>query len=163
MKPLRAAAAAILLAIPVAVQTAAADLYIYPTQGQSTDQQGKDRYECQTWAKQQTGFDPAAGVVATAPPPSQQPTASVGRGAVAGAAGGALIGGIADDKWGKGAAIGALAGGIFGGARRSNQEAAQAQAEADWRRQQQAQYDAQLEAYNRAYGACLEGRGYTVR
>jgi hypothetical protein len=36
---------------------------IYPKNGQTTDQQAADRYECHSWAKGQTGFDPtqAAG------------------------------------------------------------------------------------------------------
>jgi len=33
-------------------------LYIYPKNGQSEAQQAQDRYECHTWAKGQTGFDP---------------------------------------------------------------------------------------------------------
>jgi hypothetical protein len=34
------------------------DLMIYPKNGQSKDQQAADQYECHTWAKGQTGFDP---------------------------------------------------------------------------------------------------------
>ena len=34
------------------------DLIIYPKNGQTTDQQAADRYECHSWAKGQTGFDP---------------------------------------------------------------------------------------------------------
>ncbi len=34
------------------------DLIIYPKNGQTADQQAADRYECHTWAKGQTGFDP---------------------------------------------------------------------------------------------------------
>jgi len=34
------------------------DLIIYPKNGQSTDQQAADRYECHNWAKSQTQFDP---------------------------------------------------------------------------------------------------------
>jgi hypothetical protein len=34
------------------------DLIIYPKNGQTKDQQAADRYECHTWAKGQTGFDP---------------------------------------------------------------------------------------------------------
>ncbi len=51
---------------PVAEGTVAAssavpasnDLYIYPKNSQSEQQQATDRYECHVWAKQQTGFDP---------------------------------------------------------------------------------------------------------
>jgi len=33
-------------------------IYIYPKNGQNEAQQAQDRYECHTWAKGQTGFDP---------------------------------------------------------------------------------------------------------
>ncbi len=35
-------------------------LFIYPRNGQSADQQSKDKYECHAWATNQTGFDPTA-------------------------------------------------------------------------------------------------------
>ena len=34
------------------------DIFIYPQQGQSPEQQANDRYECHKWAVSQTGFDP---------------------------------------------------------------------------------------------------------
>ncbi len=34
------------------------DVFIYPKNGQSSDQQAADRYECHSWAKSQTHFDP---------------------------------------------------------------------------------------------------------
>ena len=37
---------------------AASDVYVYPRQGQSPEQQQQDRYECYRWAADQTGFDP---------------------------------------------------------------------------------------------------------
>ena len=36
----------------------AQELYIYPAKGQSSQQQEKDKFECYTWAKNDTGFDP---------------------------------------------------------------------------------------------------------
>ncbi|MCH9693597.1 MAG: hypothetical protein K0U72_03730 [Gammaproteobacteria bacterium] len=33
-------------------------LIIYPAAGQSDETRDKDRYECHTWAKEETGFDP---------------------------------------------------------------------------------------------------------
>jgi len=36
----------------------AADLYVYPKNGQSDEQTSNDRYECHKWAVDQTGFDP---------------------------------------------------------------------------------------------------------
>ena len=35
---------------------------IYPSQGQSLEQQSKDQGDCRGWAQQQTGFNTAAGV-----------------------------------------------------------------------------------------------------
>lgn len=43
------------------------ELYVYPKEGQSEQQQATDRYECHRWAVEQTGFDPtepAGGVPA---------------------------------------------------------------------------------------------------
>jgi hypothetical protein len=34
------------------------ELIAYPKNGQSQDQQGKDKFECHRWAAAQTGFDP---------------------------------------------------------------------------------------------------------
>jgi hypothetical protein len=34
------------------------DLFIYPKNGQSEQQQSTDKYECHKWANQQSGFDP---------------------------------------------------------------------------------------------------------
>ena len=36
----------------------ASDLFIYPKNGQSEEQQSRDRYECHSWAASQSGFDP---------------------------------------------------------------------------------------------------------
>src|SRR5580692_4162534 len=35
-------------------------LFIYPRNNQTSDQQAKDKYECHAWATSQTGFDPTA-------------------------------------------------------------------------------------------------------
>lgn len=37
---------------------AQSDLIIYPKNGQSKDQQAADEYECHSWARSQSGFDP---------------------------------------------------------------------------------------------------------
>jgi hypothetical protein len=49
-----------------AAAPASTDLFAYPTNGQTAEQQSKDRYECHRWAADQTGFDPtqAGGVQA---------------------------------------------------------------------------------------------------
>jgi hypothetical protein len=38
----------------------------YPKNGQSAEQQAKDKYECHHWAATQSGFDPTLGAVASA-------------------------------------------------------------------------------------------------
>src|SRR5271155_4889859 len=55
--------------------TQSTDMFIYPSKGQSQAQQDKDRYECHTWAVQQTGFDPSKPQTANVPP-AQQPQSS---------------------------------------------------------------------------------------
>lgn len=144
--------AILLSAIVLAVATppaAAQDLMIYPKQGQTPDQQSKDRYECHTWAVQQSGFDPSNPQAANAGKPGTGK--EVLRGGARGAAAGAAIGAIAGDA-GKGAAIGATAGGL----RRGFKERDRQQAESSSGNPGQ-------QAYQRAIAACLDGRGYSVQ
>jgi hypothetical protein len=127
----------------------------YPSKGQSEKQQDKDEGECYTWARKSTGIDPAT--LAANPPPQDQSTVGGGeraRGAARGALGGAAIGAIGGDT-GKGAGVGAVVGTMAGGRQaRQNRDARNQQA-------QGAQQDA-LNTFNRGYGACMSGRGYTV-
>lgn len=141
----------------LAVSQAQAKPIVYPSKGQSPQQQQKDEGECYVWAKNSTGIDPAA--VAAAPAPQQQTGPAVGGGERAsGALRGAVVGGIIDgsDGAGKGAAVGVVAGGVRA---RNNQRSQNAQA------QQQAQDQKQgaMNTFYRAQGACLEGRGYTIK
>jgi len=140
----------------------AQDLIIFPAKGQSAEQMEKDKTECYTWAKQQTGVDPIAMAQAQASAAPATSTAPQGeavvKGAAKGAAAGAVVGAIAGDA-GKGAAIGAAAGGMSGGARNRGKAAAaeDAQKQADEKMKQD------IANYNRAFTACLEGKGYTVK
>jgi hypothetical protein len=45
--------------LPIFALAQSGEVYIYPSKGQSSEQQDKDRYECHRWAVQQTGFDPS--------------------------------------------------------------------------------------------------------
>jgi hypothetical protein len=45
---------------------AVSELIAYPKNGQSQEQQGKDKFECHQWAASQTGFDPTQTAAATA-------------------------------------------------------------------------------------------------
>jgi len=145
------------VALSVAHAASAQQPIIYPAKGQSAQQQKKDDGECYTWAKQSTGIDPA--VVAQTPPPQQTGPATGGgervRGAARGAVGGAAIGAIAGDA-GEGAAIGAVAGTMAGGRQARQNRAAQNQ-------QAQGQQQQAINTYYRAFGACMEGRGYTIK
>jgi len=151
------------VALILAGAVLAQEVFIYPTKGQSPEQQSRDRGECHAWAVQQTGFDPARPQVAAAPPPAPSgPQGEVVRGAARGAALGAVGGAIAGDA-GKGAAIGAGTGALFGGMKRMDKARADQQAQQQYAQQQQATLAQGQAAYSRALGACLEGRGYTVK
>jgi len=66
----------------------AQNLVIYPAKGQSQEQMDKDRSECYSWAKQQTGFDPMQAGSGSQPPAPAQPSGGERvRGAARGAAG----------------------------------------------------------------------------
>ena len=139
------------------------EFFIFPNKGQSNEQIEQDKYTCYEWAKQQSGFDPMAPPTATAPPPAQQaPEGGVVQGAARGALLGVAIGAIAGDP-GHGAAYGAAAGGLMGGMKKKDQETQQSQAQQEWENQQVQQYTMNRDKYNRAYTACLEGKGYTVK
>jgi YMGG-like Gly-zipper len=134
-------------------------LHAFPAKDQTPQQRQTDESACYGWAKQDSGFDPiAAGSNAVASGYSAPPADSGVRSAAAGAAGGAATGAIAGNA-GKGAAIGATAGGIRG---RMVQRRAQAEA------QQQAQAKSQtqktgLENFKRAFSACMEAKGYSIK
>jgi outer membrane lipoprotein SlyB len=143
-------------------------VYFYPLQGQSTEQQSRDHYECYNWAVKQTGFDPSQSSI----PPQQRvkvvPMPAPGHDtavlAITGAVLGALIGG--PRHAGAGALIGAGTGAVVGAASDvSRQQYAGQLQEAYVNRDQalDAGYEAQAQAFRRAMSACLEGRGYRVQ
>lgn len=156
----------IAVAAMLPVSAFADPVFIYPAKGQSEQQQQQDKAECSAWSTQQTGFDPTA----PAPTPPQQSggggKAGAGKGAAKGAAVGAAVGVITHDHnpWShdalEGAAKGAVVGGVIGGLRKHHQKKKK-------QKEQQAQqvYQQYLDdqkQFNRAYGTCLGGRGYTV-
>ena len=163
------------LAEAALVPAQAQDLFIYPAQGQSEEQQSRDRFECHSWAVQQSGFDPsnpsAGGQTAAnvpPPPPKEATEGGVLRGGARGAAVGAVGGAIAGNA-GRGAAIGAGTGALLGGMRRSDQRRREDQRQREYQQQVQAAQAQQQQAnasarqaYNRAMTACLEARGYSV-
>ncbi|MFT4564711.1 MAG: hypothetical protein ACI9BW_004481 [Gammaproteobacteria bacterium] len=208
-------AAWLLLSLPVGVM-AQAQIFAYPSAGQSEEQQSRDRFECHQWSVSQTGFNPTTAqplpprAAVQAPPPQQaynqgyeqRPYGNSRRrssggflglgnggffegggaigdaatGAALGAAGGAIAGNA-----GKGAAIGALSSTVFGAFSRSNSNSrSNSQNQYQQQQQQQQQYQQAQQAqqaqadqayleridrtdeYNRAYGACMRSREYTI-
>jgi hypothetical protein len=134
-------------------------LYVYPSKGQSHQQQKQDEYECYKWAVEQSGIDPLNLPKVEAPAPQTGPTGGAVVGAAKGAAAGAAIGAIAGDA-GKGAAIGAVAGGLSG---RKQGKQAQAQANQQSQASADAQNKAMADSFTKAFSVCIEGKGYTVK
>jgi hypothetical protein len=140
-------------------------LYAFPAKNQTAQQQANDETYCFGWAKTQTNIDPM-NIKPLAPDQqtaaAQADSATQGAragGAARGAAGGAIIGAIAGDA-GTGAAAGAAAGAMAGGsARRQARRDAQAQAQ----QQADASVAQQKATYNKAFSACMEGKGYTIK
>jgi len=134
-------------------------LYVFPSKGQDQATQEADETTCFKWAKQQTGYDPMNPTQVTATQADTSLDGSAVVGAAKGAAAGAAIGAIAGNT-GEGAAIGAVIGGLAG--RRSRKIGDQ---------QEQQQNDQAAAAkekeyadnYNKAFTACMEGKGYTVK
>jgi len=149
------------------------NVYVFPTEGQTSEQQSKDEAECYTWAVGQTGSDPfdlnkQAQQQQQQAQQAEQQAKQVGKGAgasgaVGGAAVGALIGEIASDDAGKGAAYGAAAG-LIAGRRRGRQAQAQATQQVEKQSQQAQQATAeQLENFKKAFAVCLEAKDYMAK
>jgi predicted lipid-binding transport protein (Tim44 family) len=134
-------------------------LFVYPAKGQAAGQQQADEAECYGWARKQTGIDPTAPPPAAPPQEKQGMDGSAAKGAAKGALVGTAIGAIAGGT-GEGAAIGAVAGGLRGrrmAKKERKEEAQQAEQESQW------QHAQGRETFNKALGACLEAKGYTVK
>jgi Glycine zipper 2TM domain len=143
------------------------NVYFYPAKGQSPEQQDRDKYECHTWAVQQSGFDPNS---ASTPPHLRVQVAAggapPGTGVAAGAVTGAVVGAAVSRPWeaGQGALLGAMAGAVIGGvAENAAAEQARAQAATNANDARATLLESQARNYRRAMTACLEARGYNVR
>jgi hypothetical protein len=145
-----------------------AQVFFYPRQGQTIEQQSRDHFECYNWAIKQTGFDPNQSRipperrvrVVPMPPPGHDTAALMITGAVLGA----LIGGHHHALEGAfiGAAGGAVAGAVSDAARQEQARQLE-EAYSTKTRYRDAWFDEQAFGFRRAMGACLEGRGYSVR
>lgn len=141
------------------MNSAMAEMMIFPAKGQSSEQTEKDKYACYGWGKQQSGFDPMAVPKTSTPPPSQQQKSG---GIVKGGLGGAVLGAVIGDS-SKSAKRGAVAGGLIGGVRQSSANNKTAEKTQQWEQREAGNYANNRDRYNRAYAACLEGKGYTVK
>jgi hypothetical protein len=134
-------------------------LYVFPSKGQTKQQQKVDEFECYKWAIEQSGIDPLNPPKVEAAPVQSGPTGGAVKGAAKGAAAGVAIGAIAGDA-GKGAAIGATAGALAG-----RRQGKQAQAQQNQQAQASAAKTEQelKDSFKKAFSVCIEGKGYTVK
>ena len=98
-------------------------------------QQDRDKYECNSWAVGQSGFDPSAPDV----PPHERMQ-------------------IVDQSPPNGAVVGSAA-----ATAEHDEELNRLKAHADLSEAQTAVMETKASEFRRAIGACLEGRGYSVR
>jgi len=139
---------------------------IFPREGQSRNQQTKDKGYCSIWAKDETGVDPSyvRGQLEALERQyaSEGQTSKRSGGLLKGAARGAAIGAVgsnANNNVGKRAAQGAMVSGMRG---RDQRKAHAAQNEPQRKQNPLANLDTQLNTYNRAYSVCLDAKGYSV-
>jgi hypothetical protein len=145
----------------------AQEMVIYPSKGQSNEQMEQDKFQCYSWSKNESGFDPMVLPTASTPPPAKEAQqGGVARGAVRGTLAGGAIGAIAGNSKSDtrtGLRAGAATGALVGGMRRNNQVKKEDQQRKNWEQQQVNEYAQGRTNYNRAYAACMEGRGYSVK
>lgn len=146
----------------LAAETALAqDPIIFPAKGQSQDQIERDKFTCYQWAKNETGFDPMKAPPPYAPPPQSRDSHDTLKGAALGAGAGAVF--KRKGSRSKGAMTGALIGGVLGGISESHKSRKQKRKRQQYEQQRANAYAAKRNTYNRAYTACLEGKGYVVK
>lgn len=132
-------------------------VYVYPTQGQSANQQSTTEADCYSSAQNRTGFNPMEPPQSPAPAPTAR--GGLFRGGAGGAAAGAAIGAIAGNA-GEGASIGAVAGGLFGMRRqRMENEQSQQRAQAN----ASAAYQSSMSSFRAAFSACMDAKGYVAQ
>jgi hypothetical protein len=144
--------------------------YAFPQKGQTPDQQKQDEGSCAQWAKGQTGIDPAVLQYRQQEAAADQQQASqaasnpqtgrkLGRAAVTGAAMGQMNKNM-DDGAGKGAAMGVT---LAASKARGAKVEADKQAPVNAANAQSAGVQADSEKFTKAYCACMEGKGYSIR
>ena len=148
------------------------NVYVFPTQGQSSSQESEDEASCFQWAQQNTGVNPFTlqqqeqqqqQQSAQQQQKIQQSGAGAGAaGAVGGAAAGALIGGISGHSASAAAGYGAAAGFLFA-RRRAREKKEQASQQASQQSQQASQSTSQeMGNFKKAFSCCLKAKNYMV-
>jgi hypothetical protein len=137
-------------------------MYVFPGKDQKPEQQAADEQACYSWAIQQSGVDPLNMTPTTPQAVDKSPDGSVAAGAAKGAIGGAIVGGIVHPYHHHGgtAAMGAMVGGMAGAASKAKKDA---QKEQQAKQSAAATDKARIESFKKAYAACLEGKGYSVK
>src|SRR5215468_10322859 len=144
-------------------------VFVFGRNSQTPDQQLKDESDCYAAAKQQSGIDPKAPPAAAKSAEQKQaeqkaaadnadtPKGGRVKGAARGAAGGAAIGAVAGAMWG-------------GMQQRQASATAKKEASAKVAAEQKAEEDRAklahaegLDTFQRAFGACMEARNYSVK
>lgn len=133
-----AAIVATVLSATACVTTPAGRLEVAPLAGQSAEQTDRDRFECGLWAQRETGYEPGRSRV-------DGTLLGLLAGGALGGGLGAVIGAFTGFP-GRAAATGALVAGPVG---------APVGGIVKWMRDD--------DATERAWQACLQGRGYAVR
>jgi uncharacterized protein YcfJ len=149
-------------ASPVSTNTSIAKglgLFVFPANNQDQQTQDADEIACYKWAKEQTGVDPINPPQVQAKEADRSLDGSAVVGSAKGAAAGAAIGAISGDA-GKGAAIGAVVGGLAGRRARLAGDQAEQQANNQAAATQQKEL---MDNFNKAFTACMEAKGYTVK
>jgi hypothetical protein len=134
-------------------------LYVFPGKNQSQATQKSDEFECYKWAVEQSGIDPLNMPQVKTAPEQTGPDGSAVKGAAKGAIVGVAVGSIGGEA-GKGAAAGAVVG-AAGGIRQK--KVGQAKQQQESQANAAAQEQAIKDSFTKAFSACIEGKGYTVK
>lgn len=149
------------------------DVYVFPTKGQSSSTQSQDEASCYNWAVQNTGSDPfqlqkQSQQQQQQAQQQQEQIEKAGRGAgakgaVGGAAAGALIGEIGGHSVSSYAGWGAAAGAVIARRRTREKQAETSVEQQQYSQQQQQATQGQITNFKKAFSVCLEAKNYMVK
>jgi hypothetical protein len=137
-------------------------LIVFPANNQSPETQRNDEATCYQWAQQNTGIQNP-----TTPPAQQQQakqeSGGGGRGALRGAAAGALLSEVGSPHYNNSNEA-AWAGAMIGGARGAKEQKVRNQAAQENAQNANNQaFQQQLATFNKGFSACMEAKKYTVK